>query len=107
MKLLLRVCDERISFGCIKARHITGMDATIVLYENIRKCYTANYYPRRNDILLCDYLHSSVYIALALIIEEHLCLRALNLPGDVLREYFPLTVTLRYLRNYHLYQEIQ
>lgn len=82
-------------FGCLRARDMRGIDAVIIIYENIH-CRYVDIMPYPGDLLLCRKLHSSVYVPLHRIIQSNLCLRHLDIPGDILMEYFPIYERLRH-----------
>ena len=91
---ILVVAHGALVFGCIKARDLCGNDAVIVLYETLRQRYV-DIVPQVGDILCCRHSHSSVYIPVVRIVQSMLCLRALPIPYDVLRYYFPMSESLR------------
>ena len=90
---LLYISNNSLSFGCVKATDLAGHCVTILLHENRFK--HTNYSPNVGDFLLCEAYHDSVYRPLALICESHLFLRKLDIPLDILQEYFPLCKNIR------------
>lgn len=86
----VRVVSNSISFGCMKGiRRGDGQYVSILLYDNLIDVYTP-FVPEKNDLLLCELYHSSLYIPVGLVVEEHRWLYKLAIPDDILYEYFPL-----------------
>ena len=86
---LLRVVDERLVFGCVKAVDLRGAPANIIVYENIVRPYMVAP-PPLFSILLCRLYHSSVFLPVAEVVPSHVWVRRM-LPDDVARAYFPMT----------------
>lgn len=90
---LLTVSSPNLMFGCMKAKDETGKDATLLLYENSRNAYVCCV-PFVGDVLECIHYHASVYIPVRKLLMEHIVLRLLPVPRDVLQYYFPISQTL-------------
>lgn len=84
----VRVVSNSISFGCMQGMR-DGQRVSILLYDDLSRVYTP-FVPEKNDLLLCKLYHSTLYIPVGLIVEEHRWLHKLSLPEDILLEYFPL-----------------
>ena len=96
---LLRVVDERLVFGCVRAVDLRGAPASIVVYETITRPFMRAP-PRRFCILLCRLYHSSVFLPVAKVLPSHVWVRR-RLPDDVVRVYFPLTTRDRMVAHAH------
>ena len=90
MSTILKVSGKNTCFGCVHAQDLCGNRAMIIVYEDLKNWYL-NEVPAYGSMFLCSHYHSSVYIPFAYIIHEHLLLRKLYIPNDVLYEYFPIT----------------
>lgn len=91
---LLIVSTSELSFGCVKAHHLNGDPATLLLYEDIR-CRYVNSVPSMGDLLVCQNLHTSVFVPLSRINLCHLCVWRLPIPYDILASKFPFVERLR------------
>ena len=76
-------------FGCMEAVDESGSPATLLIYEDTRHRYLHNT-PAVGDCYQCRRYHASVFIPLCRIVLEHVCLRHLPLPNDILMHYFPI-----------------
>ena len=92
--MIVRVNSNNISFGCMQGKNIgNGNDVSIIVYENM---FTQiSFVPQKNELLLCEYYHTSVYKPIALIDENNLFLRKTHLPNDILMCYFPCIMKYR------------
>lgn len=87
--VILEISDSMLSFGCMRARDLNDHPVLIILYEYIH-CMYLPIVPQKGDFILCEHYHHHVYIPLRLIIREHLVLRKLPVPNDVVAHYFPM-----------------
>lgn len=96
-RCLLIVSTGGLSFGCVRARHLNGDAATIVLYEDLRHRYV-DIVPSSGDCLVCENLHTSVFAPISRVDLCNLCVWRLPIPYDVLASEFPVVERLRLLR---------
>ena len=89
--MLVRIVSNDISFGCMKAqKYNDGESVCVLLYESIDSMHTS-FVPSKDDLVWCNYYHSSVFLPVARINEGNLCMRMNpKLPTDILVHYFPL-----------------
>lgn len=87
---MVTVRRDGLSFGCMKGNDARGREVVLLVYESAADLGRVRHVPRAGDLLWCRPYHASVFVPVRKVSREHLALRALPLPGDVLHAYFPL-----------------
>ena len=85
----VRVLDASLRFGCMRAIDDGGSSATLLVYDRPNVCFARNL-PAAGDCFLCERVHSSVFVPRLRFLRTHACLRHLDIPRDLLDEYFPV-----------------
>ena len=94
--IIVCVIDERLMFGCMKARcELSGNNLILMVYDSPRRLYSVST-PNKGDRFLCYREHASVVVPVYYMNMNNWLLRQTKIPHDVTQTYFPPFVLVNF-----------